>query len=308
MDNYQIVLRIVELGSFSAAAKSLSLSQSTVSRRIEAIEREIGTALFIRKGRTFRLTPTGRFFYEKSKEVSTITRQAKRDILEYTGRRLKTISISAHESFGFYVLPKLLREFHKYHPEVRFELALQSNTQISLNKNYDFYLQDGKLKSSSMKAKRVGRVDVNVYASPSFIRNYGIKPGRVDRWDHLPYCMLDAYYVVPLQKKVLPESKLKGDQHAIHANDLSTLIRCAEEGFGIIFLADYIAKPSVDAGALIKINRGDCIYNSVLYLLYSADLPLSPIASEFKLYFAKKLADLLETDKWRTQPAHRSAP
>lgn len=301
MDDYRLVVRIVELGSFTAAAKSLSLTQPTVSRRVEALEKELGATLFIRKGRQLQLTAAGQLFYEKARHIARLITRSRREIREHSGKRRQTISIAAHESFGIYALPTLLQRFHEKHPEVRFELALQPELELSFDSDYDFYLQDGKLRDSAMRARRIGRVDVNVYGSPAFMQRHGIEPASLDAWADLPCCILGSYYAVPLKERLMPGVKLSDYQHSIYTNDLNTLIHCAEQGLGTIFLANYIAKPSVDAGALLKLNRQRAVYSTTLYLLFHSRKALSPLAEEFKLFFIQGFREILEAPE--TGPA-----
>ena len=57
---------VVRLGSFSEAAYECNISQSAISQQIQALERELGYPMRLRKGRKFELTPAGKFFYKKS--------------------------------------------------------------------------------------------------------------------------------------------------------------------------------------------------------------------------------------------------
>lgn len=115
-------LAIVRNGSLSAAAAELSLTQTTVSKRIKALEDELGMQLIARgKGlRQARLTASGEEFSRLAEQWHLISREAK--VLSSQGPRL-TVTIGAVDSLNVFVFPPLYRDLHAEHPTLKLEIS-----------------------------------------------------------------------------------------------------------------------------------------------------------------------------------------
>jgi DNA-binding transcriptional LysR family regulator len=114
-------LTIVRTGSLSAAGEDLNLTQTTVSKRIKALEDELGMQLFERgKGiRQVKLTPSGEEFSRIAEQWNLLSREAK--ILGSQGPRL-SLTIGAVDSLNVFVLPRLYRKLHSENSSLKMEI------------------------------------------------------------------------------------------------------------------------------------------------------------------------------------------
>lgn len=114
-------LAITRTGSLSAAAEALNLTQTTVSKRIKALEDELGMQLIERgKGlRQVKLTPSGEAFSRLAEQWSLISREAR--ILSSQGPRL-TMTIGAVDSLNVFVFPPLYQALHASHPTLKLDI------------------------------------------------------------------------------------------------------------------------------------------------------------------------------------------
>lgn len=114
-------LEIVRSGSQSAAADTLNLTQTTISKRIRALEEELGMQLLERgKGiRQVRLTPSGEEFLRIAEQWHLLSREVK--ILGSQGPRL-SLTIGAVDSLNVFVFPRLYRQLHAEHPSMKIEI------------------------------------------------------------------------------------------------------------------------------------------------------------------------------------------
>ncbi|MCA1326364.1 LysR family transcriptional regulator [Herbaspirillum sp. alder98] len=114
-------LEIVRTGSQSAAADRLNLTQTSISKRIKALEDELGMQLLERgKGiRQVRLTPSGEEFLRIAEQWQLLSREV--EILSAQGPRL-SLTIAAVDSLNVFVLPRLYRELHAEHPAMKIEI------------------------------------------------------------------------------------------------------------------------------------------------------------------------------------------
>ena len=104
------------------AATALHVAQSAVSRQIFNLEEELGVNLFIREGRTVRLTPIGRIFLEHMEQAINVIDDATQVIDEYTDPEKGTIHVGFPSSMATFILPTAISAFRDRYPQVKFQL------------------------------------------------------------------------------------------------------------------------------------------------------------------------------------------
>ena len=118
---------IAETGSFTAAAKSLGLSQPPLSKQIQTLEEELGVELFTRGSRTAHLTEAGSYLYGKAKDILSLMDSAARDLADFDHIAAGVLKLGTISSCGHVLTRQILRPFCADHPRVRFELT-EGNT------------------------------------------------------------------------------------------------------------------------------------------------------------------------------------
>lgn len=108
------------------AAEALNVAQSAVSRQIFNLESELGVDLFIRKGRSIRLTAIGKVFLEHMEQAVNTINDARQIVSEYTDPEKGTIQIGFPSSIATYILPTAISAFRKEYPHVKFALNQSS--------------------------------------------------------------------------------------------------------------------------------------------------------------------------------------
>lgn len=124
LNDIAVFARVVEAGSFTAAARLLAMPKTTVSRRIAALEREVGVRLLQRTTRSLKLTDAGRLYYEESSQALRSLEQAKFRLAEARAEPAGTIRISAPVGFGGHFLSATIFDFLATYPKSRVELRL----------------------------------------------------------------------------------------------------------------------------------------------------------------------------------------
>ncbi|MFL6559237.1 MAG: LysR substrate-binding domain-containing protein, partial [Bacillus sp. (in: firmicutes)] len=105
------------------AAVALHVAQSSVSRQIFNLEDELGVKLFIREGRSVKLTPLGRIFYERMKLVWNMMEDAKREVEEHLNPEKGTVRIAFPISMAAHTLPSIIYAFRTRYPEAKFQMS-----------------------------------------------------------------------------------------------------------------------------------------------------------------------------------------
>jgi DNA-binding transcriptional LysR family regulator len=111
-------------GSFSAAARRLSYSQSAISQQVAQLEREVGTLLIERRGRRIRLTPAGQVLAERAGPILRDLRAAEAELEAITGLRRGTLRLTAFASAAATVVPPAVARFRAGHPGVAIAMTI----------------------------------------------------------------------------------------------------------------------------------------------------------------------------------------
>ena len=123
-------LEAANRGSFRRAADALYLSQPSVSARVQALEDEVGVALFHRTARGVRLTDMGRTFLPFAQRSMDTLRRGK-EVLESV-RQTSTgiLNIATARVIGTYVLPETLHKFHQLHPDANLHIKVGGSSEV----------------------------------------------------------------------------------------------------------------------------------------------------------------------------------
>lgn len=177
-------LRVVEAGSFSAAARGLDIGQPAVSKIVADLERRLGIRLLARSTR--RLTPTeaGLAFYERARRAMAEADEAETAARGAAMRLEGRLRVSAPVTFGrLHVVPKL-GAFLDAHPRLRLELVMDDRVIDLLAENIDAALRLGALPDSELTARRLAGADRLVVATPSYLARWGFPGAPEDLRDH----------------------------------------------------------------------------------------------------------------------------
>lgn len=119
----QYFMEVAKREHVTEAAEALHVAQSSVSRQIFNLEDELGVDLFIREGRSVRLTPIGRIFLERMKQATNLMEDAKREVNEYLNPEKGTVRIAFPISMAAHTLPSIIYSFRVRYPEAKFEMS-----------------------------------------------------------------------------------------------------------------------------------------------------------------------------------------
>jgi len=126
----EIFCHVVRLGSFSEAAKAMSLTQPTASAHVASLERTLGARLLDRKGRRVFLTAEGKTFLDYAREMLALRERAKRALHKLTDRVKGGLSIGGSTIPGTYILPSLIGRFKSRYPEVQVTSTIGDSQRI----------------------------------------------------------------------------------------------------------------------------------------------------------------------------------
>lgn len=183
-DNHQAFLAVLEGGSLSAAGRALGLAQPTVRSRIEALERTLGQALFVRAAGGMVPTDQARALAEPARRMAFAAEAFRRTATSPAGQIAGTVRLSVSEFVGIEVLPAVLAPLLERHPALEIEMALSNQTADLLHQEADIAIRMVRPRQGALLAKHIGRIDLRFFASPAYISQYGSPTNMEDLAGH----------------------------------------------------------------------------------------------------------------------------
>jgi DNA-binding transcriptional LysR family regulator len=180
----EIFVRVVEAGSFSAAARDLNMGQPAVSKTIASLEDRLGVRLLTRSTRKLSPTEAGTAFYERAVRAIGEADEAEA-AAQGAGAGLEgRLRVSAPVTFSrLHLVPKL-GSFLDAHPKVQLELLMDDRDVDLVAENIDAALRMGVLTDSALRARKLGQAERLVVASPSYLARRGVPRTPADLLEH----------------------------------------------------------------------------------------------------------------------------
>ncbi len=122
--------KAAELSSFTGAAKALRLTQASVSQRVQALEKSLGTSLFKRQGGRVLLTEAGRKLYDYAQRILDLHRQGRGEITGHESPVGGELALAASSIPGEHLLPSLLAQFGQKHPHIRLRATVSDSMGV----------------------------------------------------------------------------------------------------------------------------------------------------------------------------------
>jgi DNA-binding transcriptional LysR family regulator len=180
-----ILLKVAEMGSFSAAAKRLDVPLATVSRRIAELETHLKTRILNRSSRRLSLTEAGRLFVEASKRILEQLDEAERAAMGIHKDPQGHVTVTAPIAFGRIHMIPIVADFLATYPDIDLKLVLADRLLHLLESDIDVALRIGELDDSSFIASRVGTARRVTCASPAYLALHGRPQKPEDLRSHL---------------------------------------------------------------------------------------------------------------------------
>jgi DNA-binding transcriptional LysR family regulator len=172
-----LFLKVIDAGSFTAAAKSLGVPKSTASRAVTALEKELETQLLHRTTRALELTEAGRAFYERAKAARAALEEAEAELSHESDEVSGTVRLTVPNDAT--PLVPVVAAFSRKYPSIHVDVVI-TNRQVNLiEEGIDLALRAGRLDDSSLVARKLGQSDLGFFASPEYLKKRGT-PKKVD--------------------------------------------------------------------------------------------------------------------------------
>lgn len=264
LDCIKIFTHVARLGSFTAVANELNITQGAVSKKIAWLENSLGFSLFHRTSRKISLTNSGEQYLSYSQkfleEMIYTEQKLKGELSEAIGE----LRISAPSAFTTQRLVKPVSEFMELNPKVTINLSV-NDKQVDLYKdNIDVAIRASFLSDSGLKAKKLLHHEVCYFASPSYLAKHGepIEPSELVNHHCITYSLSNPSNIWQLdnQKYIVKEVATSDSPEVI--------VQFALSGIGIAAMPKWMVEPYIEQGKLKEVFKDFDKYKLPMYAVY----------------------------------------
>jgi DNA-binding transcriptional LysR family regulator len=273
LSEIEVFVKVVETGSFSAAAQALRLSPSAVSKIVARIEARLGLPLAVRTTRKLRLTAEGEDYFARGRQIMADIDRLETGVKESAGQIGGLLRVSCNIPFGLHRVQPLIPAFLAAHPQISLDFTLSDSTADLIRDGIDVAIRTGVMGDSTIRARRLIASPRHVVASPGYLARHGAPMMPLDLAAHncltlhfnrnygkWPFrTMQDG---IPTQLDVAVRGNLSLDNG-------ESLRRFALEGVGLARLSEFHIGGDLRAGRLQPVleefNPGDREPVSVIY-------------------------------------------
>jgi len=307
LNDLAFFVRVVDHGGFTAAAKGLGVSKSTLSQRVARLEAELGARLLQRTSRRFAVTDAGRDLHRYASAMLAEAEAGESAVRERLGEPRGTVRFTCPLATAAELGP-LLARFLMQHPHVRLVQHTTNRFVDLVAEGFDIGVRghDAPLADSNLIARRIALTPWKVVASPAYLAASGTPAKPADLLRH--HCLMAANH---------DGATVWTLRHAAHgiqrvevaprftSDDQETLKMAALAGAGIAALPGYVCNADIRNGRLLQILKGWTTGEPQLTLLTPTRRGQLPAVRALIDFLAKEYPRMIAADRSEPGSARR---
>jgi len=282
LQSMRVFAKVVEQGSFVAAAQMLDMSNAVVTRLVADLENHLGIRLLHRSTRRMALTEPGQAYLERVRQILDEIDEAEATASVLSTKPAGTLHIYAQIGFGQTQLARLLPLYSKQYPDVRLDVTLSDRTVDLIEDGFDVGIFSVNQKfDAGMVARQLGIAEVLLCAAPAYIAEHGMPqtPEELTQHSCLNFSLEHLRHhwtfqssqgtsIVPIASKVM-------------SNNTDLLRHCLLAGMGIAMRSSYSLGDDMVAGRVVRVLPDYQINKVAVRLVYPSRRLLSAKVRSF---------------------------
>lgn len=283
-------VEVVNVGSFSGAARRLEISPASVTARIQALERQLGIRLLNRTTRRVSLTEEGEAFYHRCSRILAELAEIKNLASALQSKPKGTLRLNTDIALARVVAP-LVGDYAVLYPEVSCELIMTERMVNIVEEKFDLAIFTGPLRDSALVARRLGIRRVALCAAPAYLARRTLPQHPRDLAEHNCLDLVSAS----------PGSQWrfvgKDGEHAVaiagnlRSNSIEGLRAGALAGQGICLLPLSSVADDLTRGDLVRLLPGYDATAAIIQAIYPQSRHLSTKVRTFLDFLVKRLRE-----------------
>ena len=245
-------IKVVEAGSFSAAARDVS-SVSSVARQVKSLEDELGVRLLNRNTRSLALTDVGRAFYERVTAIACDLEKAKSEVSSMQEEVKGILRASLRVTAGTTIVVPALPKFLERYPDLELDLLLTDERLDLIANNLDVAMWLGALPDAEIVARRLSPTRRIVYGSPAYFERHGVPQTPQDLRQHL--CLLFSARAYRNRWGFFRDDRFEevDVRGSIRSDNGLILLSAALSDLGIGIAHEWMVRRHLDEGKLVRV-------------------------------------------------------
>ncbi|AGH86401.1 LysR family transcriptional regulator [Ralstonia nicotianae] len=253
LNDMALFVEVVKARGFRGAAQALGMPNSTLSRRIGALEKAIGLRLLHRTTRKIELTEAGLIYFERCKRIVDEARLAHEQLGELLAQPSGVLRASLPVDFAVTYLAPLIAEFASLYPGITFDFDLTPRQVDLVSEPFDVAIRMGEPENSQLIARPLASLQANLYASPGYLERSGEPRTPADLGQHECLGMLKVGSWT-LHEGAHTVTTPVGGRFML--NSVGMIRRLATLDLGIILVPEEIVADDLAAGRLRRVMPG----------------------------------------------------
>lgn len=173
LNDMALFVEVVKAKGFRRAAEKIGMPNSTLSRRINGLEKTIGLRLLHRTTRKIELTEAGQLYFDRCKRIVDETRWAHEQLSDMLAQPTGVLRASLPVDFGLTYLTPLIAEFAQRYPGISYDFDLTPRRVDLVSDPFDVAIRIGELEDSQLIARPLATLKTCLYASPGYLQRAG---------------------------------------------------------------------------------------------------------------------------------------
>ena len=259
MDQIQamrIFVRVVEAGTFTRAADSLSLPKATVTKHVQALEERLRVKLLNRTTRRVTVTPDGAAYYDRTVRLLTDLDDIEASMTNARANPRGRLRIDVGTSVAQLLIIPHLAEFHARYPDIQVDLGVSDRTVDLIGDNVDCVIRGGELSDQSLVARRIGNLEFITAAAPAYLERKGTPTHPLE----IEEKHASVIYFSPQSGQHYPLEFRRGDEsiditgpYQLSVNEGNAYVTSIVAGLGIGQITSWQAQRHLASGTLVQL-------------------------------------------------------
>jgi DNA-binding transcriptional LysR family regulator len=297
LDSARIFTKIIELGSFTSAARYLKIPKPTVSRKITNLEEKLGVRLIERSTRQLRLTPNGERFLQYAMQITELVEDIHKDFQAIKEEPQGTLKIALSPIVGELYINRLLVSYMAQYPQVRIEILHTDQNLDPIKDGIDVIIWVGHLPKANLIAKWFSNSWNMLFASPRYLEKNGHPTDFKDLLNHR--CIqLHTHQRAQWELHSKTRTQTVSPSFVLNTNNFWLAREAAIAGQGIALLPVLLLGEDVREKRLVSVLPEWSDNDSSIYAIFPSRKLLAPQVRAF--------LDLLDRNKDKNLITHKT--
>lgn len=253
IDALHCLIAVVEYRSLSRAAVQLDMAVSSVSRKLDALEAQLGARLLVRSSRHVVLTDAGERFLPRARNILAELAEGQAAVQETESEPRGLLTVTAPAGFGRLHVAPAVATFLRRYPLLQVELHVSDSVVDLASRRVDVAVRAGVLPDGDLVATRLATQNRVVSASPGYLQRNGWPASPEELLNHQCLTMAGKSPRAWWRFDGVNQNQPLDVKSALRCDDADTLMHAAIAGAGLIHLANWMVSEAIVAGKLVPV-------------------------------------------------------